>query len=381
MDLAASESHVRRWIWCVSETPGRGSGLGNELVPWARAYLMSQVLSARCIGPAFARNTRPYRDYFATPWWDWAAQKLMHRVLPTVRFTEADHVAHGGGDVLRSFAAFAERHRLHERGPLVVSTSGMWGGPLHVRRARDQIRALLAGTRHAGENLAALGSRLDPDKITVALHVRLGDFVPHLDLTRQYRNRFNVALPLGWFVEVGQQVRAALGDGVQFQVFSDGTPAQLQALYKALDPVNTRSPFPNEVSDLLALARADLLVCSVSSYSMWAAALSDAAYLWFKPQLHPQAAGWWSIWGFEPSQQLSGSVTIKASRRRFAERSSMASRAFAHAPGEVLSPALLAALRRRQDWRRVHADLVMNGVVPDAISTCDPLADRGSDGG
>ena len=135
-------------------------------------------------------------------------------------------------------------------------------------------------------------------------------------------------------------------------MFSDGTPAQHQALYKALDPVDTRSPFPNEVSDLLALAGADLLVCSVSSYSIWAAALSDAAYLWFKPQLHPQADGWWSIWGFEPKQQLSGSVTLEASRRRFAEPPSMASRAFAHAPGETLSPALLTALERRLDWRR-----------------------------
>jgi len=62
---------------------------------------------------------------------------------------------------------------------------------------------------------------------------------------------------------------------------------------------------------MLALADADLLVCSVSSYSAWAAFLSNTPYLWFEPNLQ-QMDGYYSIWGHEARQQHADGYTRKA---------------------------------------------------------------------
>jgi len=68
----------------------------------------------------------------------------------------------------------------------------------------------------------------------------------------------------------------------------------------------------SDCSDLLALARADLMVCSVSSFSVWAAFLSGKPYLWYGPNLHAHSEGYLSIWGHEAGQQREGSPTRQA---------------------------------------------------------------------
>ena len=59
------------------------------------------------------------------------------------------------------------------------------------------------------------------------------------------------------------------------------------------------------------LASCDLLVCSVSSFSMLASFLSDQPYLWFEPQLTP-VDDFVTIWGGEASQRREGSLTRQA---------------------------------------------------------------------
>ena len=54
-----------------------------------------------------------------------------------------------------------------------------------------------------------------------------------------------------------------------------------------------------DASDLLLLASADLLVCSLSSYSLTAAWLGAMPYLWLRDQLHDDD-GWLSMWGAGP---------------------------------------------------------------------------------
>jgi hypothetical protein len=354
---------------------GRGSGLGNELLAWARAYLMSREIGAHCLTPAFGRNERGYSGHFGTSSLDWLVHKLLVRSLPCVRFEEADYLAHGGGDVGLAFAAFAGAHGLTRRAPLVVATSGMWGGIFHVERALEFVRATLYGTRYARDNLAELAARRDPARLTAAMHVRLGDFASGHTAPEAYQNRFNVSLPLDWFIAIGRQLRLAFGSDIQFQVFSDGTPEQLAPLTQVINPLSTASAAPADVSDLLAMSQADLLVCSVSSYSMWAAALSDAPYLWFKPQLHNHPDGTLSIWGHEAGQQAAASPTLMAldetSRLR---RSAADRRAFAVGVNEPLPDALLNTLAARHRQRDRAGDLVRYGVLDGAASPGAVLA-------
>ena len=50
---------------------GRGAGLGNELIPWGKAYIASRVLGIPALHPAWGLNTRRYWEYFGTSRIDW----------------------------------------------------------------------------------------------------------------------------------------------------------------------------------------------------------------------------------------------------------------------------------------------------------------------
>jgi hypothetical protein len=355
---------VKPLQWCLPLVQGRGAGLGNELIPWARAYLMARVLNARHLPPAFGMNARGYRRHFGTPRADWIVHRAMAASLPVVRFDEADYLAHGGADVSDAFARFAKSRGLADRSPAVVVTDGLWGGIQHVARAREFVRGTLYGSRFAAANLAELSARLQPDKLTIAMHVRLGDFTSAESDPEAYRGRFNCSLPLDWFMSIGRQLLAAFGDTAQFQLFSDGAAEQLAPLVALLRPVDTRSALPSDVSDMLAMSQADLLVCSVSSYSVWAAALSQGNYLWFAPQMHEHGDDLVSIWGHEPGQQLAGGATATA----LASQQALApghrdGRAFAVGMTEKLPSGLMEALHRRANALARRGDLVRYGVA------------------
>ncbi len=301
-------SATRGLRFCMPAAFGRhGAGLGNEFIPWTRAYIAAQVLGARLINPAFGRNSRGYGKYFGTPRYDWVFNKLVERVLPRIEFTERDYLEHGGGDVAQAIARFAEARELHARKAFVLVTGGMWGGFGHIQSARDFVRARLYQSPATARNLFWLRQKLDPDKLLVTMHVRLGDFGAPIALDA-YRGKFNVSLPLAWYERVADSLFGAFGDSMQLLVVTDGREDQLGALVSRYGAATTCGMKDSDCSDMLALAAGDLAVCSVSSYSMWAAFLSDAPYLWFEPNLQ-QIDGFYSVWGHEPSQQAAGSPT------------------------------------------------------------------------
>ena len=291
---------------------GRGAGLGNELIPWARAFLAAQVVGAKALPPAFGLNVRRYWRHFGTPRYDWLLRKVIERTLPVVEFREADYLHYGGGDFVDVFRKFADAKCLHSRGSYLLVTEGMWGGYRHVAAARDFIWSTLYQSRFAAGNLLRIAARLDQDKLIVAMHVRLGDFGAALPKIAEYQGKFNLALPLSWYRDIALSIKRILGDDVQFLVISDGTPEQLKPLLDGLDAVTTTDIPDSDCSDLLALARADLLVCSVSSFSSMAAFLSQKPYLWFEPNLQRHEEGFYSIWGHEPAQLAPAGATRKA---------------------------------------------------------------------
>lgn len=340
--------HIR---YSIALVRNRGYGLGNEMIPWARALLAAQLLDAKFLPPAFGLNRRRYWRHFGTPRYDWLRNRTLPHLLPRVDFTEADWRAHGGGDVLAALRGFAAEHRLLERSLYVFTTTGMWGGYLHIEAARTQMRAILQTSRYAARNLVSLAGRLDRSRITVGMHVRFGDFRPAEGVS-DYRGVWNTALPMDWYVNVAQELRRAFGGEAQFLVVSDGSAAQLRPLLASVPCITTADIPDSDCSDLLALADADVLVCSISSYSQWAAFLSEAPYLWFAPslQVHPGERG--SIWG--------GS---------FPEAEAVV------APGMLprglpvdLSGALPSALpdlvQRRRAFLRPETDLVRGGLAP-----------------
>jgi len=357
--------------YCMPDVAGRGAGLGNELVPWARAFLAAQVLGARCLPPAFGLNQRRYWRHFGTPRTDWIRRRLLKKALPLIKFDEADYLRHGGGDVVTALQGFAQEHRLHERSAYVLSTAGMWGGMRHILQARDFVASQLYLSRFAAGNLLKLRQRLDPTKLTVGIHVRLGDFGAALQ-PHEYQGRFNVSLPLDWYRRVALSIQAQLEGSVQFLVVSDAKPEQLQGLCAGLPCVFSGDIPDSDCSDLLALAGADMMVCSVSSFSIWAAFLSGRPYLWYAPNLNLHPEGFLSIWGHEAGQQGEDSPTrraIAAAKAQVLAGGTPASRAWAVGHDGQVPAGAIASLGANTAGR-VERDLVVYGVIdmPVAVS-------------
>lgn len=346
---------------CLPWVQGRGAGLGNELVPWCRAFLAAQVLGAHCLPPAFGLNTRRYGRHFGTSPLDWLSHRALRMVMPHVEFTEADYLAHGAGDVTQALKRFGEDRGLPQRSAWLLTTQGMWGGLGHIDAARDFALSTLYRSRFASRNLVAVRQRLQPALPVVGIHVRMGDFGDPLP-PDAYRGRFNVALPPQWYRDVAWSIHEQMQGQVQFLVVSDAPAKRLRGLMAGLQCVYTSDLADGDCSDLLALARCDLLVCSVSSYSVWAAFLAESPYLWYGPNLSLHDEGWGSIWGHEPGQQLSGSPTLQALALARAGRHPAPTRAWAVPAEGVVPAAAIEQLAAR--WARRATDLVRYGVVP-----------------
>jgi hypothetical protein len=304
-------------------------------------------------------NRRRYWRHFGTPRYDWLRNRTLPHLLPRVEFTEADWRKHGGADVLVALRHFAAEHRLLERYAYVFVTTGMWGGYRHIEPARMHMRALLQTSRFAARNLVRLAARLDPARITIGMHVRCGDF-REAQGRQDYRGVWNTALPMDWYVNVARNLQQEFGSEAQFLVVSDGTAEQLRPLLAAVPCVTTADIADSDCSDLLALAEADLLICSISSFSQWAAFLSQAPYLWYGPSLQVHPGGRGSIWG-----------------GRFADTAAPAAdaalpRGIAVGSSGALPPGLPQLLRQRRAYLRPDNDLVRGGLAPLAPDTMPP---------
>jgi len=340
----------------------RGHGLGNELLPWARAFLAAQVLDAKLLAPAFGMNRRGYwRDFHTAPD-DWIYHRALEHLLPTIEFTEADWLAHGGGDVVSSLRAFAIERKLIERHGFVLITDGLWGGFRHVEAAREFIRATLVQSRYAGRNLLQLHQRLDRNRIIVAMHVRLGDFAPPVS-SDQYRQVVNASLPIEWFCNIAANLTRAFADDWQLLLITDGRADQLQPLTSRFPCVTTTDMSNNDCSDVLALASADLLVCSASTYSSLSAFLSDSPYLWFAPSLYAHPEGCFSTHGFSAEGTDSRGPTRAAVDEYVRHAGVWTSRAAVVDLDGDVPAATLAAAAGRRELRRASHDLVRSGVA------------------
>jgi hypothetical protein len=348
--------------YCIPRVRHRGHGLGNELVPWARAFLASQILDAKLVPPAFGLNRRGYGQHFGTSPDDWIYHRGMQVLLPAVEFNESDYLAHGGGNVVNALRSFAAANDLHRRRIFALVTEGMWGGYSHVQAAREFMHATLYQSRYAARNLLRLQQRIDPNKVLIGMHVRLGDFAAPVKLA-DYRRSPNTSLPIEWFVNIAEHLRQALGDDWQLLLVSDGGPEALQPLLSRYPCVITGDIANGDCSDALALGRADLLVCSASSYSSLAATLSEAPYVWFAGNLHEHAEGCYSLHG-DSKSPASNQRTRGAIAHFLGSAQSGVPRGVAVANDGKIPTATIEAAVRRRDWRRWETDLVRGGVTP-----------------
>jgi hypothetical protein len=344
---------------CLSNTSGR-AGLGNELIVWGKAYLAAQALGGMCVPPPWGLNPRGYGKYFRSSRLDILRNQALLRLIPHFAFTAESYQAIGTADYFDAVKIWADSCGLTRRSVWLCAAEGMWGGYLAIRRAREYLRKQLLSTRWTLENLTEYSGKIDPDCLQVALHIRRGDFLSP-QATDSYRNKFNIAIPKEWYANIARSIRYSLGSkNVQFTVISDGEPSELTLFEEDFGAITTRSQKNRDVSDLLILASADVLVCSISSYSMFAAFLSKGLYLWYEPHMSGVNHGFYSLWGAQDDQKTFSSPTQRSVRLTKNDQSASPRGIPVKASGE-LNDRTLAEVSAK--WYPGFCDLIQFGIV------------------
>ena len=289
----------------------RGAGLGNEMLPWAKGWIASQVLDALLVGPSWGLNQRRYYRNFNQSRLDFLLEDVLHRI-PHHIFTEAEYRATGEHDFGLAIGKWAAARGLSKEQSFIVSVEGMWGGYLSIRNARAFLLSKLLNSRDAMRNLYQVTSGLDRNKLFVAVHMRSagdGFVTPRAD--DNIRGKFNVIIPGDWYLWVCETLQRRFGRHVQFRFFTDRHSPEFEEAVRRFNPGQTGQNGLTECSDLLLMAEADLRVCSVSSYSLAASFLSEGPYLWYEPQL-TLSDGLYTLWGSENSEMDGNSPTSRS---------------------------------------------------------------------
>lgn len=248
-----------------------GVGLANLLFPWARFIVATRRHQLTPIEPTwfqvkvgpFLRNDpdkRTYHNLFihrAEQISGWRKIRLLSslKFLPEVHFWE--ELKKDGGD-------------------RIVLFEGMAGHFGSILREHALVRKeLLAITRD--EHKAGLTHDFGK---SISVHVRLGDFLP----VRPVGHSTTVTrTPMSWYVQTVTQIRRRLGTELPVFVFSDGKDEELRELLSL--PRTRRMTFGSSIGDMLAMSRANVLIASGSTFSMWASYVGRIPIIWPQGQL------------------------------------------------------------------------------------------------
>lgn len=129
------------------------------------------------------------------------------------------------------------------------------------------------------KNLKALDFNADD---AICMHVRLGDFT-RVTYEEVLKGVHDASIPIGWYVQMGKEIRRIAGRPVKIYVFSDGTDEELKPLLE-MENVE-RITFGTSIADIIALSKAKIFVASGSSFSMWARYLGRMTTIMFPNQV------------------------------------------------------------------------------------------------
>jgi hypothetical protein len=261
----------------------RGAGLGNEIFALGKARIAAQLLDGRLVEQPWWLNPRRYGPDLGRNVWQPVRSGLLSPALPVLRL--------GTADVATVFDYEASMRRLASQLPrnwMLVHESGMSGGYLGIRSARGFLQRRLGLATFPPATRGGL---------RVGIHYRAGDFS-----SQPLRpGVFNARLVPHWVTSAMAAVGRSWDGQVDYALHTDAPvwDPDVQAIRAGLPPGSTLTLSHGRVlDDLRSLASCDVIIPSVSSFSMLAIFLSDALYLWPREHL-TETQGWLSIWGYD----------------------------------------------------------------------------------
>jgi hypothetical protein len=254
------------------------AGLGNSLFPWARALIASQKYDLIPLWPT---------------WFQPRLGPLLRRERDKRLYFQLFEKPSGYVGGLRKFALLGTARRESEgeldRNPsavlceatrsLVIEFVGMKGYFQRIIKDHDAVRReLIRMTRH---------TRIRPLTFdfgrSMSVHLRMGEFTVPSSEQALRNGAENLRQPISWYATQIRRVRHACGAEIPAFVFSDGSEAEIAELLEL--PNTRRVDFGSSVGDLLALSRAQVLIASGSTFSMWASYLGRMPVIWYTGQM------------------------------------------------------------------------------------------------
>lgn len=340
-------------IYSVSRNRSwRGEGLGNELIPAAKSYLCARALGATQIPHGWGLNPRRYRHLFGTTIFDVVAPRLASTVLPHREITRADWLSEQTEDYGHLCARILETRPFPSWTPVgTLIHADMWGGYALIDPARHWILSVLSSAVGTAERIKTFETQTRGAEFKIGIHVRRGDFEA---MQGEIKGKYSIAIPTHWYRSVLSHILPMLPVNSVVCAFSDSPMDARELVPSNAQGMQTWQPtYPgHDTADLLALASCDLILCSVSAYSIMAAWLARKPYVWLRDQMHEQD-GRFSIWGTEA---LDGNWLQAAS--------------LAAAPGIRASPCIPATLDGTLDLK--HLERIMQEGFSEERSD-DPL--------
>jgi len=344
--------------WSVGrQISPHGAGLGNEIFPWAKAHIGAVANGAAEVEPAWRLGPYSFGDDLRGTYRSALRHNVTSHVIPHADFDAADYLATGCIDYAQALQAAISAGALDTSRPVVRHTSRMAGGYLGIASARDYLRSRLLGGADAQRSTDAVRSAGD-HTITLGIHVRRGDFAATPRAVEP--GAFNATMPLPWFINAARDLATRAELPVTVVLASDDPSLALDPLDLGTDQPVLR-PGASALGDLAALAACDVVLPSISSFSMLALFLGSARYAWPREHLHREG-DWLSIWGGEA--QGWGQI-VTAQNATHYDPDPAGPRGVPLAVGEPWPDPLVADLSEGRSASSSPArDLIYYGVVP-----------------
>ncbi len=116
---------------------------------------------------------------------------------------------------------------------------------------------------------------------SIAVHIRMGDFISD-DKEDKLRSGFwNHRIPLKWYVNQIEKIRKICD--LPIYIFSDGKESDLIEILKINNC--SRVFFGSAISDMIALSNCRIIISSSSTFCMWSSFLGQVPTIYFPGQL------------------------------------------------------------------------------------------------
>lgn len=261
-------------IYCLFRIGG--AGLGNLLFAYSRALIYSEKYNIPMIWPTWYSlkvgpyirheiDKRKYNDLFdnKSGYIDGIKKIKLLLSMDTISENDIDDIANVSDKVIICEGVGCKKGYYFEP---IREYSNLIRDNL-IKNLRDQNRRVL--------------SYDFSDSITV--HVRLGDYSRAQNSEVLENGNECVSIPVDWYCDIINRIREIAGRSIKVYLFSDGTDEELRKIL-ALQNVE-RITFGNAISDVLGLSRANLLIASGGSFSMWGRFLGRMDVITYKGQL------------------------------------------------------------------------------------------------